>query len=236
MERPPRPDHPLEYSADERRLLVALVIACSAVVAAVSYWPSTPPPPLSPEEHAAYLAEIEDFVARSRASADSVAFAKAERQRAYAERQERWAAQKEQWAREKAARAARYAARKEKWGQSAVPPTAAPPRAQAIAIDYSVPMPAPSSLDANAVDSATLLRLGVPIQIAGRWLKYRRSGGRFDQPADIAKLYGLADTTAARLVAYFVAPAAPTEVGSASESPAKSLAEAGPLDLNTATR
>lgn len=199
MKRPPRPDHPLEYSADERTALLFLMAVCIIVVTIVHYWPAAPPEQLSPEEEAAYLAKIEDFVARSRAKSDSVAAAKAERQRAYDERQERWAANKARWAREREERQGRRDGYNNRRRGSA----------PATAIDYAVAMPALASLDANAVDSATLLRLGVPVAIAARWLKYRRSGGRFRKTGDIGKLYGLADTTATRLQAYFAPPASP---------------------------
>lgn len=235
MKRPPRPDHPLEYSADERLALVVVMGVCALVVAVVNYWPAAPPEELSPEERALYVAQIEDFVARSRASADSVDAVKAERQRAYEARQERWAANKARWAREREERDDRRDARDRRRSSR-----------MATAIDYDLPLPATASLDPNAVDSATLLRLGVPIQIVGRWLKYRRSGGRFRTPEDIGKLYGLPDSMAARVATYFKMPT-PTSASRAYASadayppvgkiktPSPSAAAAGVLDVNTAT-
>ena len=197
MQRPPRPDHPLEYTAAQGQALIALVLACLLAVTVYNYWPATPPPAPSPEEHARFVADIEAFVSASRQASDSVAAAKAERQRAYAERQAAWEERRAGWARERAERQERYRDRDRRRARS--------PRA-ATAIDYSLPEPALASLDVNAVDSATLLRLGVPVAITARWLKYRRSGGSFRRPSDIGKLYGLPDTTAARLQAYFAAP------------------------------
>ena len=231
MKTPRRPADPLEYTAAERAALVALVLACGIVVAAVAYWPVRSPAPVPPAERAAFRAEVESFVARSTAIADSARAAAAERKRAYAERQTEWERRREGWARERAARAARYADD----GRSA----RRRPRDGGVAIDYSVALPATGSLDANTADSATLLRLGVPVGVVGRWLKYRRAGGRFRTPAEIGKLYSLADSTATRIQAYFAAPAvaqAPARPPAAGADPVTvAYAPTGPLDLNAAT-
>ena len=242
MERPPRPDHPLEYSPEERLALIVLMIVCALVVAVVNYWPAAPPEALSPEERELYASRIEDFVRASRATSDSIAAAKEARRAAYAERQAEWDRKRAGWAREKEERAARRAASRSdarsgsdgrgydgrgydrRGGTSR-----RRPESTRTAIDHTVPLPAPGSLDANAVDSATLLRLGVPVAITARWLKYRRSGGRFRRPSDVGKLYGLPDSTAARLQPYFAATQAPV--------PQAPVPQAGErrLDINTAT-
>lgn len=247
MRTPPRPSNPLEYTAAERSALLGLVVACGLLVAAVHYWPVSPPAEASPEARAAYAAEVEAFVARSRARTDSLRAAAADRERAreereaaWAERRATWAERRATWARERAERTARYASldhARGAWGQAGSERGRRPPAAT-VAIDYAVPLPALGSLGLNTVDSATLLRLGTPVAVVARWLKYRRAGGRLRAPADVAKLYGLADTTAARLQTFFV-PESPESSASGPVAAGPQAASARdrvrPVDLNVAT-
>lgn len=76
--------------------------------------------------------------------------------------------------------------------------------AQLVEINYALPLPALGSEDPNTIDSATILRLGVPRALMLRWLKFRSRGGTFVSRSDIAKVYGLQDSTFRRISKYFV--------------------------------
>ena len=61
--------------------------------------------------------------------------------------------------------------------------------------------------DPNAADSATFVRLGLPYWIAGRIIHYRRAGGRFREPEDLKRIYGLKPETFQTLRPYiFISP------------------------------
>lgn len=60
----------------------------------------------------------------------------------------------------------------------------------------------PIPFDPNSADSMTLRRVGMPAWMVGNLLKYRRAGGRFRRPEDIAKLYGMDSTLMAALLPY----------------------------------
>lgn len=60
--------------------------------------------------------------------------------------------------------------------------------------------------DPNTAPVETWVKLGVNQQVAERIDRYRASGGRFRQAADIRKIYGLPETTADRLVPYVQLP------------------------------
>ncbi len=257
MRRPPAPDHPLEYSRAERNALYAILVACLGVTTAVHLWPSAPDAPVSIEVNTQYQADIADFISRAEAASDSLSEAKAERQAEYAEQRQRWAD-------ERAQRSAYYDKRRASWANNNYRSRYASdgkggddrpawhsrekPGTQ-TSVDFKVAMPSLASLDPNAVDSNTLLRLGVPVAITARWLKYRRSGGQFRQTADIAKLYGLADTTAERIADYFAEPPSPavampvagsgdatTEGGEFNAEPSRRTTgkRTGPVEVNAA--
>lgn len=189
--------------------LYVILGLCGLIVVAVRYWPAGPPAAVDPEAIAQYEAEIADFIARSEAASDSIAAAKAARQAGYAAQRAEWDAQRQR-------RQARYANVRDNYNRYPDRDDArsrygrrSDDAPEPVVIDFSIPMPTAASLDPNAVDSATLLRLGLDVKTAARWLKYRRAGGKFREPGDIAKLYGLADTTVARLLPYFETPEAP---------------------------
>ncbi len=46
-------------------------------------------------------------------------------------------------------------------------------------------------IDPNKVESAVLLKIGIPAGIATNWVKYINKGGRFYRKEDIMKLYGM---------------------------------------------
>ncbi len=253
MRRPPAPDHPLEYSQAERRALFVVFGVCLAVVTTVHFWPPPPAAPTSIEATTRFQMEIAAFIDRAEAASDSLAEEKAAKQVAYAAQREQWANQRRQWAVQREQRQAKFERRRRDWANDdyrtretgfADGPQRQKPW-ERTSIDLSVPMPAAASLDPNAVDSATLLRLGLPVGIAGRWLKYRRTGGRFRKTEDISRLYGLADTTAERIAAYFKVPQEPTAVTVADASPGNvnpynqtertRSRPAGPVEVNAAS-
>ena len=161
-----------------------------------------PPEPEPYDE--VFAAELADWVARSQALEDSIALARAER-RARFERPPRDGryASAPRTGRENARGRRRYNESLRDRGRGGGSARARY-AAAAAAIDYSVPLPAAASLDPNTVDSATLLRLGVRPDLMRRWLKFRGRGGSFVRRADIARVYGLADTTYERIAGYFV--------------------------------
>lgn len=52
----------------------------------------------------------------------------------------------------------------------------------------------PHSFDPNTADSLDLLSVGLPPYVARNILRYRRAGGVFRKPNDLARIYGLHDT------------------------------------------
>jgi len=58
----------------------------------------------------------------------------------------------------------------------------------------------PTSFDPNTVDSLTLLDLGLSPKQVRTWMRYRRAGGQFREPSDIARLYSLTEEDVERLL------------------------------------
>ena len=58
------------------------------------------------------------------------------------------------------------------------------------------------AFDPNRCDSTSLVRLGFPPWMARNLLKYRAKGGRFRQPGDLRKLYGMTDSLYTRIAPY----------------------------------
>ncbi len=56
--------------------------------------------------------------------------------------------------------------------------------------------------DPNKIEKDSLLILGVPDRIAQNWVRYRAAGGKFENPEDIKKLYGMTDSIYNVLVPY----------------------------------
>lgn len=46
----------------------------------------------------------------------------------------------------------------------------------------------------NSVSYDSLVAMGIPSQVAANILKYRNAGGRYDQPEDLRKIYGMNDS------------------------------------------
>lgn len=51
------------------------------------------------------------------------------------------------------------------------------------------------AFDPNMADSLELLTLGIPPRVASNILRYRRAGGQFRKAEDLARIYGMSDTT-----------------------------------------
>lgn len=60
------------------------------------------------------------------------------------------------------------------------------------------------AFDPNTIDSAGLLGMGVPQRVIRNLLKYRRAGGRFKMPGDVAKIYGLTDEMFSEMEPYIL--------------------------------
>lgn len=58
----------------------------------------------------------------------------------------------------------------------------------------------------NTADSLELLSVGLPPYVARNILRYRKAGGSFRRPDDLARIYGLHDTTFARVRPYIEIP------------------------------
>lgn len=58
--------------------------------------------------------------------------------------------------------------------------------------------------DPNKADSLELLTLGIPPRVASNILRYRRAGGKFRRPEDLARIYGMPDTTFAQIEPYII--------------------------------
>lgn len=56
--------------------------------------------------------------------------------------------------------------------------------------------------DPNTADSVSFLNLGLPSWMAGNILRYRAKGGKFRQPADFRKVYGLTEEQYTTLLPY----------------------------------
>lgn len=68
----------------------------------------------------------------------------------------------------------------------------------------------PFVFDPNTADSADLCRMGLSDRIVRNVMRYRRKGGRFRQPSDFRKIYGLTDEQYTALAPYIriVSPSA----------------------------
>lgn len=58
----------------------------------------------------------------------------------------------------------------------------------------------------NIADSLELLSVGLPPYVARNILRYRRAGGIFRKPDDLARIYGMHDTVLARVKPYITIP------------------------------
>ena len=60
--------------------------------------------------------------------------------------------------------------------------------------------------DPNTADSLELVSVGLPPYVARNILRYRKAGGVFRKPDDLARIYGLHDTVFARIKPYIAIP------------------------------
>ena len=70
--------------------------------------------------------------------------------------------------------------------------------------DEGVVRLAPHHFDPNTADSLELLSVGIPPHAARNILRYRKAGGLFRKPNDLARIYGLHDTIFTRIRPYVV--------------------------------
>ena len=87
-----------------------------------------------------------------------------------------------------------------------------------VAISTMIPKSAPNDVqkssdqvllvrrhfDPNKASQEDLLELGIPSFLAERIVKYRRSGGYFQQASDLGRIYGFPDTLLQSLIPYMV--------------------------------
>lgn len=59
-----------------------------------------------------------------------------------------------------------------------------------------------SRFNPNTADSARLVRLGLPSFVAANIVKYRRAGGKFRRPSDLARIYGMSQDDYRRIAPY----------------------------------
>lgn len=69
----------------------------------------------------------------------------------------------------------------------------------------------PRPFNPNTADSLELLSVGLPPRVARNILRYRKAGGEFRRPEDLARIYGLHDSVFARVKPYVAIPQ-PTEL------------------------
>jgi DNA uptake protein ComE-like DNA-binding protein len=67
----------------------------------------------------------------------------------------------------------------------------------------------PHAFDPNTADSLELLSVGFSPYVTRNILRYRRAGGKFRRPDDLARIYGMHDTLFARIKPYITLPPAP---------------------------
>ena len=72
--------------------------------------------------------------------------------------------------------------------------------------DETVALFAPHRFDPNTADSLELLSVGLSPYVARNILRYRKAGGFFREPDDLARIYGLHDTVFARIKPYIAIP------------------------------
>lgn len=58
----------------------------------------------------------------------------------------------------------------------------------------------------NTADSLELLSVGFPPRVARNILRYRKAGGEFRRPEDLARIYGLHDSVFTRIMPYIAIP------------------------------
>ena len=86
-------------------------------------------------------------------------------------------------------------------------PPPQPSIAQTAPTPTSTPEPTtPFAFNPNTADSATLCAVGFSPFVSSNIVKYRRAGGHFHRPADLARIYGLDSTTFARIQPYIYIP------------------------------
>ena len=66
--------------------------------------------------------------------------------------------------------------------------------------------PAPFAFNPNTADSATLRAVGLSPFVSSNIVKYRRAGGQFRRPSDLARIYGMDSATFARIQRYIYIP------------------------------
>jgi competence protein ComEA len=54
-------------------------------------------------------------------------------------------------------------------------------------------VPVERVFDPNNISQEALIKLGIPMGLAGNWVKYLEKGGRFHRKEDVRKLYGMTD-------------------------------------------
>ena len=64
----------------------------------------------------------------------------------------------------------------------------------------------PFAFNPNTADSATLRAVGLSPFVSSNIIKYRRAGGRFRHPADLARIYGMDSAAFARIQSYIYIP------------------------------
>lgn len=69
----------------------------------------------------------------------------------------------------------------------------------------------PRPFNPNTADSLELLSVGLSPRVARNILRYRKAGGEFRRPEDLARIYGLHDSAFARVKPYITIPQ-PTEL------------------------
>ena len=65
------------------------------------------------------------------------------------------------------------------------------------------------AFDPNTADSLELLSVGFSPYVTRNILRYRRAGGKFRRPDDLARIYGMHDTLFVRMKPYITLPPAP---------------------------
>ena len=70
----------------------------------------------------------------------------------------------------------------------------------------SVETSQPFAFNPNTADSATLRAVGLSPFVSSNIVKYRRAGGRFRRPADLARIYGMDSAAFARIKPYIYIP------------------------------
>lgn len=80
----------------------------------------------------------------------------------------------------------------------------------------SASSPVLQPFDPNSVTEEQLLQMGIAPRLAKGWLNYLAKGGKFRQPDDLRKLYGLSEAEANRLLPFVVIPPTTPTAGTTS--------------------